>query len=506
MRSATCVGRYEGEQPGAPCLMLGSHLDTVRNAGKYDGMLGVVAAIECVHTLHARGTAAAVRDRGGRLRRRGRRALRLHAARQPRGRRHVRRGAARQPRHGRHVDARRAAPRSGSIPRASATPCGAARKMLAYAELHIEQGPVLEAEGLPVGVVTAINGANRFLRRDRRHGRPCGHGADVAAARRARGRGRMRARRSKRAAAREPELVGTVGKLEALPGATNVIPGKRPLHDRPARAVGRAAPARPRPTSTRADRSICARRGVKVDDRADARRQDRVLRAVAAAADRQRDRRPRACRCAACRPAPATTAWRWSISPTSACCSSAARAASATTRSRRSRVDDAELSARVFLRFIEQFKPSTLRAASMSAATVRAIDDYLARERERRRAFSPSSCKVPSDNPPGDCAPHAERTAALLEGLGLRGRAPSGAARTPFARTAWFPRTNLVVRERFGTGPDDRAQRARRRRAAGPRAGRSIPTAPRSATDACTAAASRCRSRTSRRTPMRCSR
>ena len=42
------VGRYEGARPGLPCLMLGSHLDTVRDAGKYDGMLGVVSAIECV--------------------------------------------------------------------------------------------------------------------------------------------------------------------------------------------------------------------------------------------------------------------------------------------------------------------------------------------------------------------------------------------------------------------------------------------------------------------------
>ena len=42
------VGRYEGTRSGSPCLMLGSHLDTVRDAGKYDGMLGVIAAIECV--------------------------------------------------------------------------------------------------------------------------------------------------------------------------------------------------------------------------------------------------------------------------------------------------------------------------------------------------------------------------------------------------------------------------------------------------------------------------
>src|SRR4051812_24637806 len=51
-----CVGRYEAKSGGAPCLMLGSHLDTVRDAGKYDGMLGVVAAIECVDALHRAGT------------------------------------------------------------------------------------------------------------------------------------------------------------------------------------------------------------------------------------------------------------------------------------------------------------------------------------------------------------------------------------------------------------------------------------------------------------------
>src|SRR3954447_257186 len=45
------VGRYGGERK--PCLMLGSHLDTVRDAGRYDGMLGVITAIECVGALHA---------------------------------------------------------------------------------------------------------------------------------------------------------------------------------------------------------------------------------------------------------------------------------------------------------------------------------------------------------------------------------------------------------------------------------------------------------------------
>src|SRR5665213_2719725 len=46
------IGRYEGDRAGLPALLLGSHLDTVRDAGKYDGMLGVATAITCVDRLH----------------------------------------------------------------------------------------------------------------------------------------------------------------------------------------------------------------------------------------------------------------------------------------------------------------------------------------------------------------------------------------------------------------------------------------------------------------------
>src|SRR6201981_1667677 len=48
-------GRYEGERPGLPCLMLGSHYDTVRDAGRWDGPLGVITAISCVADLNRRG-------------------------------------------------------------------------------------------------------------------------------------------------------------------------------------------------------------------------------------------------------------------------------------------------------------------------------------------------------------------------------------------------------------------------------------------------------------------
>src|SRR5438876_3501190 len=49
------IGRYAAEQPGAKTLLLGSHLDTVQNAGRYDGILGVMIALVCVERLHARG-------------------------------------------------------------------------------------------------------------------------------------------------------------------------------------------------------------------------------------------------------------------------------------------------------------------------------------------------------------------------------------------------------------------------------------------------------------------
>jgi allantoate deiminase len=218
------VGRYEGDRPGLPCLMLGSHLDTVRDAGKYDGMLGVVTPIECVHALHAAGKRLPF-------------AIEVVGFADEEG---VRFGAtllgSRAVAGTFDQSALEATDTSGVTMRQALTSVGldpgkiptAARKrneVLAYAELHIEQGPVLEAEGLPVGVVTAINGLGRYaieiagsaghagtvpmhLRRDALAG-----AADCVLA-------------VERLCASSPELVGTVGKIECQPGAINVIPGK----------------------------------------------------------------------------------------------------------------------------------------------------------------------------------------------------------------------------------------------------------------------------------------
>jgi allantoate deiminase len=204
--------------------MLGSHLDTVRDAGKYDGMLGVVAAIECVHSLNARGRRLpfaievigfadeeGVRFNATLL---GSRAIAGTFNTEVLGS---------TDRDG--VTMRAALERFGLNP--ASIPKAARRRgeVLAYAELHIEQGPVLEAEGLPVGVVSGIFGANRYTIETEGM---AGHAGTVP----------MTLRSDALAAAAEcvlavericsrtRDLVGTVGRIEALPGAVNVIPGK----------------------------------------------------------------------------------------------------------------------------------------------------------------------------------------------------------------------------------------------------------------------------------------
>ena len=121
-------------------------------------------------------------------------------------------------------------------------------ELLAYVELHIEQGPVLETENLPVGVVTAISGATRLAANLTGM---AGHAGTVP----------MALRRDALAGAAEciiaiehfcstdQGLVGTVGYINALPGATNVIPGRSPSPSISARRPTRIASSRS-PTSS----------------------------------------------------------------------------------------------------------------------------------------------------------------------------------------------------------------------------------------------------------------
>ncbi len=220
--AGNCAGRYEGNAPGLPCLMLGSHLDTVRDAGKYDGILGVLTAIACVDALNRAGERLpfaievlgfgdeeGVRFGGTLI---GSRAV--AGSFDP---------ALLDLRDAAGTSLAEAYAKFGLDP--ARIPAIARRRgdLLAYAELHIEQGPRLEAEGLPVGVVTAIAG---FTRLQVEIKGMAGHAGTVP----------MPGRRDALAAAAEcvlaverhgsaPGLVATVGKIEAAPGAINVIPG-----------------------------------------------------------------------------------------------------------------------------------------------------------------------------------------------------------------------------------------------------------------------------------------
>jgi allantoate deiminase len=218
------AARYEGERPGLPCLMLGSHLDTVRDAGKYDGMLGVITAIECVEALHSRSKKLpfAIEIIGFGDEEGVRFGTTLLGSRAVAGIFDDKALAAIDSTGKTMSDALREFGLDPQRIRAVAKKKG---EVLAYAELHIEQGPVLETEGLPVGVVTAINGFSR-LRVTLRGA--AGHAGTVP----------MKLRRDALAGAAEcvllveriakqhAELVGTVGRLEAKPGAINVIPGE----------------------------------------------------------------------------------------------------------------------------------------------------------------------------------------------------------------------------------------------------------------------------------------
>jgi allantoate deiminase len=220
------VGRYEAAEPGRPVLLLGSHIDTVRDAGRYDGNLGVVAAIEAVAELHRRGErlpfaleVIAFGDEEG-----VRFPTTLTGSRAVAGTFDHRALACRD---AEGISLEQALRAFGCDPLAIPELARRRDRTLGFVELHIEQGPVLESLDLPVGVVTAINGASRF--RIEVTGL-AGHAGTVpmdlrqdalaavaemilAVERRATG-------------APEPGLVATVGRIEASPGAPNVIPGK----------------------------------------------------------------------------------------------------------------------------------------------------------------------------------------------------------------------------------------------------------------------------------------
>lgn len=236
-------GRYEGEQEGAPAILLGSHLDTVRNAGRYDGMLGVLAAIEVVHGLHQQGRllkqaieiVGFCDEEGTRF------GITLLGSRGITGT-WPESWLAQTDADG--VSVAQAMVLAGLDPARIHLAARRPEEIAAYLELHIEQGPCLEQEGLALGVVEAINGARRL---NCRFTGEAGHAGTVP----------MSHRKDALAAAAEwmvrvetltreqgVNRVATVGTLRCAPGAVNVIPGDVTLtldirgpHDQPLDAL-----------------------------------------------------------------------------------------------------------------------------------------------------------------------------------------------------------------------------------------------------------------------------
>jgi allantoate deiminase len=205
------LGRWNSNQRGAKTFLLGSHLDTVRDAGKYDGPLGVLTAIAAVQSLRERGVTLPFN-------------LEVVGFSDEEGLRYQTTYLGSRALAGTLAAADLARIKEKQIVKAR-RPHG---EFLGYAEVHIEQGPVLEKNNLPVGVVTAIAGQSRL--RAKFLG-VAGHAGTVP----------MNLRHDALVGAAEfvasvpsvasacPGLVATVGKLEVAPGASNVIPGHAAL-------------------------------------------------------------------------------------------------------------------------------------------------------------------------------------------------------------------------------------------------------------------------------------
>jgi allantoate deiminase len=234
------IGRWPGADSGAKTLLLGSHLDTVRDAGKYDGMLGVLVALAAVERLKEQkirlpfhieiigfsdeeGTRYQTTYLGSRALA-GTLSKRDLALIEEKGIELARRNA---------------------------------KEFFAYAEVHIEQGPVLEAENLALGVVAGIAGQTRVRVEFIGH---AGHAGTTP----------MKLRQDALCAAADfilaverSGITATVGQVNVQPGASNVIPGQVML-SLDARHLKDARRAAAVDALRRRAEAIAAKRGVEV--------------------------------------------------------------------------------------------------------------------------------------------------------------------------------------------------------------------------------------------------
>ena len=218
------VGIYKGASANAKTLMTGSHYDTVRNGGKYDGRLGIFVPMACVRELARAGKRLPFN-------------LEVVAFAEEEGQRYKATflgsgalvGDFKSEWLDQHdadgVSMRQAMRKAGlkieDIPQLTRN----AAEYLGFVEVHIEQGPVLNELDIPLGVVTSINGSVRFVGEvmgmaSHAGTTPMDRRRDAAAA------VAELALYVEKRAAQEPNLVGTVGMLTVPHGSINVVPGR----------------------------------------------------------------------------------------------------------------------------------------------------------------------------------------------------------------------------------------------------------------------------------------
>jgi beta-ureidopropionase / N-carbamoyl-L-amino-acid hydrolase len=220
------VGRYLGATPDAPALLTGSHYDTVRNGGKYDGRLGIYVPMACIKQLHQAKQRLAfgievvgfAEEEGQRYKATflGSGALTGHFN-----------PAWLEQKDADGITMREAMQHAG-LPATLEAIAALQRdpaKYLGFVEVHIEQGPVLNELDIPLGVVTSINASVRY------------HGAVTGMACHA-GTTPMDRRRdaacavaelalyAEKRALRDGDSVATIGMLQVPNGSINVVPGR----------------------------------------------------------------------------------------------------------------------------------------------------------------------------------------------------------------------------------------------------------------------------------------
>lgn len=214
-------GRREGPEPGMPALVLGSHLDTVPDAGSYDGMLGVVMAIAVAERLRDHALPFALEVVGFSDEEGTRFGKALLGSQAVAGLWDEDWWELRDKNQMMLWDAFGA---FGLDPRRVGEAARTRASIVAYLEAHIEQGPYLEAADRSLGYVTTIAGARRFkltVIGEARHagGTPYERRKDALT-------GASEAIVTIEAMAKASQTIATVGRIEARPGAINVIPGR----------------------------------------------------------------------------------------------------------------------------------------------------------------------------------------------------------------------------------------------------------------------------------------